>query len=121
MGWDADNGGHLQSTKIVDQVLSKLITSIVEGSITYGPYATFVTYLWLSERTERRAYQQTIGELYQEQEKKKDLLTDRTYKALNDSSAAMNSASAVLANILSTVTTVKDFVLAGRRSDGEGL
>jgi hypothetical protein len=103
----------------MEELLTKLLGSLVEGSITYGPYATFVTYLWISERSERREAQKEIETMYAEFGKEKDLLNERMFKALGDTTQAVSNTGAVVNSALQTMMTVKDLMLGRpfRKSD----
>lgn len=113
MEFSATSAAQSQSEKgpSVEALLAKLLTSIIEGSITYGPYATFVTYLWLSERSERRECQKVNEALIATHSKEKDALNERVFKALNDATNSVLSTGQVLTSTLTTLSTVKDMLM----------
>lgn len=98
----------------MEALIAKLLTSIVEGSITYGPYATLVTYLYLSEKSERRAAQKEIESLLKAFGEEKDLINERVFKALSDTTHAVGSTGIVLNSALQTLSTVKDLLMGAR-------
>lgn len=90
----------------MEAILTTLLTSIIQGSITYGPFTALLLYVYIQERTERRACQEHLKELH-----------ERSIKGLHDATTAVNAGTSAQSSVLMTLGTVKDFLMSGRPRD----
>lgn len=86
----------------MEALLTTLLTSIVQGSITYGPFTALLLYVYINERTERRACQADLKELQ-----------ERSIKGLHDATTAVNAGTSAQSSVLMTLSTIKDLVMRG--------
>lgn len=90
----------------METLLTTLLTSIIQGSITYGPFTGLLLYIYINERSERRACQADLKELH-----------ERSIKGLHDATSAVNAGTSAQSSVLMTLSTIKDFVMSGRPRD----
>lgn len=80
-----------------------LFTELLPGLKTAGPFVMLLTYLWLSERAERRKVQE-----------ERDGYLERVLKGMSDSTDAVRASTAVSSSTERTLGSLKEYIIRGK-------
>lgn len=87
--------------------METLLTDVISGLKTAGPFVMLLTYLWLSERAERRDLQ-----------KERAALLERVLKGLSDSASAVTSSNTLAESSKASIYSLRDLLLQRKGDPG---